>query len=113
MKAAGYDIAVFAGDGTGPEVVREGLKILAALAEGGPAPWRTTEHPGGGQHYLATGREWEPEGEAAAHRADAILLGAVGVAGGDPAERGPGRAGPRARTARGARPVRERAALPA
>jgi 3-isopropylmalate dehydrogenase len=78
MTAAGYEIAVFPGDGTGPEVVREGLKVLAALAEGGPAPWRTTEYPGGGQYYLRTGREWEPEGEAAAHRADAILLGAVG-----------------------------------
>jgi isocitrate/isopropylmalate dehydrogenase len=78
MKDAAYEVAVFPGDGTGPEVVREGLKVLAALAEGGPAPWRTTEYPGGGQHYLLTGREWEPEGEAAAHRADAILLGAVG-----------------------------------
>ncbi|MGP8077495.1 MAG: isocitrate/isopropylmalate dehydrogenase family protein [Thermoplasmata archaeon] len=78
MKDAGYEVAVFAGDGTGPEVIREGLKVLAALAEGGPAPWRATEYPGGGQYYLAHGREWEPDGEAAARRADAILLGAVG-----------------------------------
>jgi isocitrate/isopropylmalate dehydrogenase len=78
MKEAGYEVAVFPGDGTGPEVVREGLKVLAALAEGGPAPWHATEYSGGGQYYLRTGREWEPEGEAAAHRADAILLGAVG-----------------------------------
>jgi 3-isopropylmalate dehydrogenase len=78
MKSAGYEVAVFAGDGTGPEVIREGLKVLGALAEGGPAPWRATEYPGGGQYYLLRGREWEPEGEAAARRADAILLGAVG-----------------------------------
>ena len=78
MKEAGYEIAVFPGDGTGPEVVREGLKVLAALGEGGPAPWHTTEYPGGGQYFLKTGREWEPEGAAAAQRADAILLGAVG-----------------------------------
>ncbi len=78
MKDAGYELAVFAGDGTGPEVIREGVKILNVLAEGGPAPWRATEYPGGGQYFLKTGREWEPEGEAAAHRADAILLGAVG-----------------------------------
>jgi isocitrate/isopropylmalate dehydrogenase len=78
MKDAGYEIAVFAGDGTGPEVIREGLKVLGALAERGPAPWRATEYPGGGQYFLKTGREWEPEGEKAAHRADAILLGAVG-----------------------------------
>jgi 3-isopropylmalate dehydrogenase len=78
MKDTGYEVAVFAGDGTGPEVVREGLKVLTALAEGGPAPWRTTEYPGGGQYYQKTGREWEADGEEAAHRADAILLGAVG-----------------------------------
>jgi len=78
MKDAGYELAIFPGDGTGPEVVREGVKVLGALAEGGPAPWRATEYPGGGQYFLRTGREWEPEGEAAARRADAILLGAVG-----------------------------------
>ena len=78
MKDAGYAVAVFPGDGTGPEVLREGVKLLGALAEGGPAPWHLTEYPGGGQYYLRTGREWEPEAEAAAHAADAILLGAVG-----------------------------------
>lgn len=78
MKDVGYEIAVFPGDGTGPEVIREGLKVLGALAEGGPAPWKATEYPGGGQYYLAHGREWEPDGEAAARRADAVLVGAVG-----------------------------------
>jgi isocitrate/isopropylmalate dehydrogenase len=78
MKEAGYQIAVLPGDGTGPEVIREGEKVLAALAEGGPAPWHLTSYPGGGQYYLKTGKEWEPEAAEAAARADAILLGAVG-----------------------------------
>jgi 3-isopropylmalate dehydrogenase len=78
MKDTGYEVAVFPGDGTGPEVIHEGIKILNVLAEGGAAPWRATQYPGGGQYFLKTGREWEPDGEAAAHRADAILLGAVG-----------------------------------
>jgi isocitrate/isopropylmalate dehydrogenase len=78
VRAAAAEIAVFPGDGTGPEVIREGLKVLGALAEGGAAPWRTTEYAGGGQYFLARGREWEPEAEAAAGSADAILLGAVG-----------------------------------
>jgi isocitrate/isopropylmalate dehydrogenase len=78
MKDASYAIAVFPGDGTGPEVVREGLRILQALADSGAAPWHATEYPGGGQYYLKTGREWDAEGEAAARDADAILLGAVG-----------------------------------
>jgi isocitrate/isopropylmalate dehydrogenase len=78
MKDAGYEIALFPGDGTGPEVLREGRKVLEGLADGGPAPWHLTEYPGGGQYYLKTGREWEPEAEAASRSADAILLGAVG-----------------------------------
>lgn len=78
MKDAGYAVAVFPGDGTGPEVVREGVKVLGALAEGGPAPWHLSEYPGGGQYYLAHGREWEPESETAAREADAIVVGAVG-----------------------------------
>jgi isocitrate/isopropylmalate dehydrogenase len=78
MKDAGYAVAVFPGDGTGPEVVREGLKVLGALAEGGAAPWHLTEYAGGGQYYLARGREWEPEAEAAARAADAVVVGAVG-----------------------------------
>ena len=78
MKDAGYEVAVYGGDGTGPEVVREGLRVLEVLREGGPAPWHCTEYPGGGQYYLRTGREWDPEGEAASHSADAILVGAVG-----------------------------------
>jgi isocitrate/isopropylmalate dehydrogenase len=78
MKDAGYEIAAFPGDGTGPEVLREGIKILNVLAENGPHPWSVTEYAGGGQYYLKSGREWDPEGETAARRADAILLGAVG-----------------------------------
>ncbi len=78
MREAGYNVVLLPGDGIGPEVVGEGRKVLAALAEGGPAPWRLEEHPGGGQYYLKHGKEWEPEGEAAARRADAILLGAIG-----------------------------------
>jgi 3-isopropylmalate dehydrogenase len=78
VKDAGYELAIYPGDGTGPEVVREGRRVLDALAEGGPAPWHCTEYPGGGQYYLRTGREWEPEAAAAARSADAILVGAVG-----------------------------------
>jgi isocitrate/isopropylmalate dehydrogenase len=78
MKSAGYAVALFPGDGIGPEVVREGTKVLDALAEGDRAPWRLTEYAGGAQYYQKTGRELDPEALAAAHRADAILLGAVG-----------------------------------
>jgi len=78
MNSAGYTIAVFPGDGIGPEVIAEGEKVLAALAEGDRAPWRLEAYPGGGQYYLAHQKEWEPEAEAASRRAEAILLGAIG-----------------------------------
>ena len=78
MKDAGYRVVLLPGDGTGPEVLREGRKVLDALAEGDAAPWHLEEHAGGATYYREHGREWEPESEAAAHAADAILLGAVG-----------------------------------
>lgn len=78
MRTSGYDIVVLPGDGTGPEVIAQGRRVLDALAETGAPKWTITEHPGGAQYYQRTGREWEPEAEAAAHAADAILLGAVG-----------------------------------
>jgi 3-isopropylmalate dehydrogenase len=73
-----YRIAVIPGDGIGPEVVAEGLRVLerAAALEGfGVA---CTRYPFGADHYLATG-EVLPDAafeEIRAH--DAILLGAIG-----------------------------------
>jgi isocitrate/isopropylmalate dehydrogenase len=71
-------IVVLPGDGTGPEVVREGRKVLDALAENDAAAWRVEEYPGGAQYYQMTGKELDPETVVAAREADAILLGAVG-----------------------------------
>jgi isocitrate/isopropylmalate dehydrogenase len=78
MSGAPYDLVLLPGDGTGPEVVRQGRRLLETLAEGDSAPWRIAEHPGGAQYYQAHGREWTEEAETAARQADAILLGAVG-----------------------------------
>jgi isocitrate/isopropylmalate dehydrogenase len=78
MREAGVRIVLLPGDGTGPEVVREGRAVLDTLAEGDSAPWRIEEYPGGAVYYRDHAREWEPEAERAAHEADAVLLGAVG-----------------------------------
>jgi 3-isopropylmalate dehydrogenase len=78
MKDAGYRVVLLPGDGTGPEVLREGRKVFEALSEIGPHPWHLEEHAGGATYYRDHGREWEPEAEAAAREADAVLLGAVG-----------------------------------
>jgi 3-isopropylmalate dehydrogenase len=74
------DVAVIAGDGIGPEVVAEGLKVLEAVAGGSGAGAKvvTTEYDLGARRWHATG-ETLPESvleEVRGH--DAILLGAIG-----------------------------------
>ncbi|HEB74819.1 MAG TPA: 3-isopropylmalate dehydrogenase [Nitrospirae bacterium] len=73
-----YSIAVIAGDGTGPEVVREGIKVLESAAERFGFKLDFTRYDLGGDRYLRTG-ETLPDGvieELRKH--DAIYLGAIG-----------------------------------
>ena len=73
-----YKIAVIPGDGTGPEVVAEGLKVLAAAAKKFSFDYETTDFNYGGDRYLSTG-EVLPEGAADELRQfDVIYLGAIG-----------------------------------
>ncbi len=73
-----HKIAVIPGDGTGPEVVREGLKVLAAAAQKYDFRYDTQTYDFGGDRYLRTG-ETVPESAVEELRAhDAILLGAIG-----------------------------------
>jgi 3-isopropylmalate dehydrogenase len=74
-------VAVIGGDGIGPEVTAEALKVLEAAA---PVKIEQTRYDLGAQRYLATG-EVLPDSvldEIRGH--DAILLGAVGGRPGDP-----------------------------
>ncbi|HET8594859.1 MAG TPA: 3-isopropylmalate dehydrogenase [Intrasporangium sp.] len=71
-------IAVIGGDGIGPEVVTEGLKVLDAIGGSGGPKVSTTDYDLGAQRWHRTG-ETLPEGvvdELRQH--DAILLGAIG-----------------------------------
>ncbi len=71
-------IAVLPGDGTGPEVVDEGLKVLEAAAKKHGFQYSTESFDFGGDRYLKTG-EVLPEGGADELRKyDAIFLGAIG-----------------------------------
>jgi 3-isopropylmalate dehydrogenase len=71
-----YEIGVIEGDGTGPEVVGEALKVLDAVR--GEASFELIEFDLGAERYLRTG-ETLPDEELERMRAlDAILLGAVG-----------------------------------
>ncbi len=78
-----YRLAVIPGDGIGPEVTAEALKVLEAAAPSG-VKFEPTRYDLGAERYLATG-EILPDSvlaEIADH--DAILLGAVGARPGDP-----------------------------
>ena len=71
-------LAVIPGDGTGPEVTAEALKVLRAISELESFTFEMEELPYGGEYYLRTG-EVLPEGAIDHLRSfDAIFLGAVG-----------------------------------
>lgn len=72
------DLAVIGGDGIGPEVTAEAIKVLKTVAD-----VRTTEYPFSAAHYLETGEVLTDDDLTALARHEAIMLGAVG---GDPRE---------------------------
>jgi 3-isopropylmalate dehydrogenase len=73
-----YEIAVVPGDGTGPEVVAEGLKALDAAAAKYNFTCHVTTYDIGGAHYLATGETISDEQLDSLAQKDAIFLGAIG-----------------------------------
>jgi len=73
-----YKIAVIPGDGTGPEVTAEAVKVLAAASKRCGFTYEATSFDFGGDRYLRTG-EVLPESAVEDLRGfDAILLGAIG-----------------------------------
>jgi 3-isopropylmalate dehydrogenase len=73
-----HTIAVIAGDGTGPEVVREGMKVLRAASKKFSIPLSFTELDYGGARYLRTGETLPAGAIEELRRFDAIFLGAIG-----------------------------------
>ena len=73
-----YNIGVIAGDGIGPEVVAEGLKVLRAVTAGEDFDCNLVEYPYSGDYYLKT-KELVPERVIEEWRTlDAVFLGAIG-----------------------------------
>lgn len=66
------------GDGTGPEVVREGLKVLKAAGEKFGFQYELTEYDFGGERYLRTGEVLPNDAIGELRQFDAIYLGAIG-----------------------------------
>ncbi|TDE95875.1 3-isopropylmalate dehydrogenase [Occultella glacieicola] len=71
-------LAVIAGDGIGPEVVAEGIKVLDAVLAGSDVSVERTEFELGAKRWHDTGETLTDEDLAAISTHDAILLGAVG-----------------------------------
>jgi 3-isopropylmalate dehydrogenase len=71
-------IGVLAGDGIGPEVVDEALRVLDAVAGAGGHRLRIQHALIGGAALDASGNSFPAETQALALEADAVLLGAVG-----------------------------------
>jgi len=74
-----YKIAILPGDGIGPEVSNEGLKVMKAVAEKIGFDYETIFYDFGGERYLAKGGDPLPDSALTEFKEmDAIYLGAVG-----------------------------------
>jgi 3-isopropylmalate dehydrogenase len=73
-----YKIAVIPGDGTGPEVVWEGLKVLDAISKIAGFQYTVKQFDYGAEHYLKTKEVFPDSAFAEIEKFDAIYLGAVG-----------------------------------
>jgi 3-isopropylmalate dehydrogenase len=73
-----YKIAVIPGDGTGPEVVAEGIKVLNAAAKKYNVKFEFVYFDFGGERYLRTGETLPDSAIEELKKFDAIYLGAIG-----------------------------------
>ncbi len=73
-----YKVAVIGGDGTGPEVVREGVKVVQAAASRFGFKLNLADFNYGGARYLKTGKTITDEEVQELRNFDAIFLGAIG-----------------------------------
>ncbi len=75
---ASYNVAVIGGDGTGPEVAAEAVKVLKAAAAKFDFSVDLTDFDFGGERYMRTGETLPDSAVEDLRKFDAILLGAIG-----------------------------------
>ncbi len=73
-----YRIGVIPGDGTGPEVTVEGIKVLNAVAKKMGITWDFIQYDFGGKRYLRTGEILPDSAIEELRGMDAIYMGAIG-----------------------------------
>ena len=77
-----HKIAVIGGDGVGPEVIGQGIRVLKEVARlDGGFSFEFTEYPWGCEYYLKTGCMMPEDGMDQLAQHEAIYLGAVGAPG--------------------------------
>jgi len=90
MKQEIIKVVVLPGDGIGPEVTREAMRVLDAVTEGSSVEIEWDQRPFGASAHGTHGSVFPEETRAAVLQSDAVLLGAVGDPSADhlpPAER--------------------------
>ena len=73
-----YTISVLGGDGTGPEVVEQAIKVLSSTKKEYDLDLNFRESNIGGDRYLSTGELVTESDISQLNKSDAILLGAIG-----------------------------------
>jgi 3-isopropylmalate dehydrogenase len=73
-----YQIGVIPGDGTGPEVIAEGLRVLKAVSEKTGIKYNFIHYDYGGERYLRSGETLPDSAINELRQLDAIYLGAIG-----------------------------------
>jgi 3-isopropylmalate dehydrogenase len=73
-----YNVAIIPGDGTGPEVMAEAVKAMAALTETGGPKFNLVYYDLGGERYLSKGELLPGSVVSELRQMDSICLGAIG-----------------------------------
>ncbi len=84
MSMQKFNIAALAGDGIGPEVMREAIKVLRAVEKRFSVSFNITEAPVGWAGIDAAGKALPDDTLALCRNSDAILFGSVGLPDRDP-----------------------------
>lgn len=79
MSEKSYTIAVLEGDGIGPEITREAIKVLNAIEHISGLTFELKFAPFGGRAYIEHGHSFPDETKAVCDAADAILKGPIGL----------------------------------
>ena len=84
MSSNVFNVAALAGDGIGPEVMREAVKVLRAVEKRFSLQFNITEAPVGWAGIDAAGKALPDDTLALCRKADSILFGSVGLPDRDP-----------------------------